>query len=74
MSAPIPTTAASPFGSPNRSNVRVSARTSNSSISSEFDAVMHGDLRRNEFEGSIGKGGPLLDLSSSNGAIRIVRN
>jgi hypothetical protein len=55
-------------------NVRVSARTSNSSISSEFDAVMHGDLRRNEFEGSIGKGGPLLDLSSSNGAIRIVRN
>jgi Toastrack DUF4097 len=55
-------------------NVRVSARTSNSSVNSEFDAVMHGDLRRNEFEGSIGTGGPLLDLSSSNGAIRIVRN
>ncbi len=55
-------------------NVRVSARTSNSSINSDFDAVMHGDLRRNEFEGSIGKGGPLLDLSSSNGAIHIVRN
>jgi DUF4097 and DUF4098 domain-containing protein YvlB len=55
-------------------NVRVSAHTSNSSISSEFDALMHGDLRRNEFEGTIGKGGPLLDLSSSNGSIRIVRN
>jgi Putative adhesin len=55
-------------------NARVSARTSNSSISSEFDAVMHGDLRRNDFDGVIGKGGPLLDLSSSNGAIRIVRN
>jgi hypothetical protein len=55
-------------------NVRVSARTSNSSVTSEFDAVMRGDLRRNELEGSIGKGGPLLDLSSSNGSIKIVRD
>jgi hypothetical protein len=55
-------------------NVRVSAHTSNGSVSSEFEARMHGDLRRNEFEGSIGNGGPLLDLSTSNGSIRIVRN
>ncbi len=55
-------------------NVRISAHTSNSSVTSEFDARTHGELRRNEFEGSIGAGGPLLDLTSSNGAIRIVRN
>jgi hypothetical protein len=55
-------------------NVRISAHTSNASVTTEFDARMHGDMRRNEFEGSIGNGGPLLDLTSSNGSIRIVRN
>ena len=52
-------------------NARISARTSNSSVTSEFDARVHGDLRRNEMEGTIGNGGPLLELSSSNGAIKI---
>jgi hypothetical protein len=56
-------------------NARVSAHTSNSEIDSDFEARAHGTLRRGEFEGSIGSGGgPLLDLSSSNGPIRIVRN
>ncbi len=55
-------------------NVRLLAHTSNSSISSDFDARSHGEVRRNEFDGSIGSGGPLLDLSSSNGPIRIARN
>ncbi len=54
-------------------NVRVSAHTSNSSISSDFDTRVRGDIRHNDFDGSIGSGGPLLDLSSSNGSIRILK-
>jgi hypothetical protein len=55
-------------------NVQISAHTSNSSITSDFDTRMHGNLRRNELEGSIGNGGPLLDLGTSNGAIKILKD
>lgn len=55
-------------------NARLSAHTSNSEIDSEFEAHTSGNIRRNEFEGTIGSGGPLLDLSSSNGPIRVTRN
>ncbi|HEY6346696.1 MAG TPA: DUF4097 family beta strand repeat-containing protein [Bryobacteraceae bacterium] len=51
----------------------VHARTSNSSISSDFDVTAHGFLSRHSLEGSIGSGGPLLDLSTSNGSIRILK-
>ncbi|HEY6346698.1 MAG TPA: hypothetical protein VIY49_34850 [Bryobacteraceae bacterium] len=51
----------------------VHARTSNGAISSDFDVTAHGLLSRHSLEGSIGSGGPLLDLSTSNGAIRILR-
>ena len=49
------------------------ARTSNGSISSDFDVTAHGVLSKHHLEGAIGSGGPLLDLSTSNGAIRILR-
>jgi hypothetical protein len=55
-------------------NVQISAHTSNSSVTSDFDTRMHGDLRRNGLEGSIGNGGPLIDLSTSNGSIKILKN
>jgi DUF4097 and DUF4098 domain-containing protein YvlB len=51
----------------------VHARTSNGRISSDFDVTAHGFLSKHSLEGSIGSGGPLLDLSTSNGAIRILR-
>lgn len=54
-------------------NARVVARTTNAKVTSEFDANVHGEMDRNSFEGTIGSGGPLLDLSSSNGPIHIVR-
>jgi len=54
-------------------NARVTARTSNSSVTSDFDARMHGELRKNEIDGEIGNGGMLLDLSTSNGPIRLLR-
>ncbi len=55
-------------------NSRVSARTSNSSITSDFEMRMDGEFSKNHVEGNIGNGGgALLDLSTSNGGIRILR-
>jgi DUF4097 and DUF4098 domain-containing protein YvlB len=51
----------------------VKARTSNSSISSDFDVTARGEIGKNHLEGSIGGGGRLLDLSTSNGSIRLVK-
>jgi hypothetical protein len=53
---------------------RVRAHTSNASISSDFDVSVHGGtLSKHRMEGTIGAGGPLLDLGTSNGPIRIQR-
>jgi hypothetical protein len=54
-------------------NARISARTSNSSIATEFDLRAHGEISRNRLEGDIGSGGPLIDLSTSNGSIHILK-
>ena len=49
------------------------AHTSNAPISSDFDVSVHGgSLSRHEMNGTIGAGGPLLDLSTSNGAIKLM--
>jgi DUF4097 and DUF4098 domain-containing protein YvlB len=57
---------------PASANARVRAHTSHSPVTSEFDEL-RGDLgrRHSELSGTIGRGGPLLDLESSNGSIRI---
>ena len=48
------------------------ARTSNSSITSDFDInVRAGQLSKSHLEGAIGSGGPLFDLSTSNGHIKV---
>jgi DUF4097 and DUF4098 domain-containing protein YvlB len=54
-------------------DARVSAHTSNAHVTSDFDVRMQGELERHRMEGVIGKGGPLLDLSTSNGSIRLAR-
>jgi DUF4097 and DUF4098 domain-containing protein YvlB len=61
-------------------NARVRASTSHhSSITSDFDTLMRsGDdedrrHRRSDVEGTIGGGGPLIDLSTSNGTIKILK-
>jgi DUF4097 and DUF4098 domain-containing protein YvlB len=51
----------------------VRARNSHGPITSDFDVRGGGFFSKNRLEGSIGKGGPLLDLSTSNGPIRIVK-
>jgi DUF4097 and DUF4098 domain-containing protein YvlB len=60
---------------PAAASARVRAETSHSSITSDFDGLRSGDDRRrhSELHGTIGSGGPLIDLSSSNGSIKILK-
>jgi len=59
---------------PSNAAARVKAVTSNSSIASEFDVAAEGAQTKTRIEGSIGGGGSLLDLSTSNGSIKLVKN
>jgi len=54
-------------------NARVTARTTNSSISSDFEMTLHGEIGRDHMEGTIGNGGPPIDLTTSNGGIRLLK-
>jgi len=54
-------------------NARVSARTSNGKIRSDLDVRSRSEVEKHRLEGTIGAGGPLLDLTTSNGSIRITR-
>jgi DUF4097 and DUF4098 domain-containing protein YvlB len=58
---------------PAGANARVRAYTSHSSVSSEFNELHAESDRRkhSEVEGTIGHGGPLVDLETSNGSIKI---
>ncbi len=59
---------------PAPARARILARTSNSSISSDFDLKMHGEVGKNHVDGEIGSGGgPLIDLATSNGGIRLMK-
>jgi DUF4097 and DUF4098 domain-containing protein YvlB len=59
---------------PDGANARLRASTSNSSITTDFEVTASGTISKTRLEGSIGSGGPVVDLRSSNGAIRIVKN
>ncbi len=58
---------------PNSTSARVHASTTNSSIASDFDVRKQGASDKHHLEGTIGGGGALLDLSTSNGHIRLIR-
>ncbi len=58
---------------PTEPNARIVARTSNASINSDFDIKMAGSISKNHIEGTIGSGGALMDLGTSNGSIRLLR-
>jgi DUF4097 and DUF4098 domain-containing protein YvlB len=58
---------------PESTNAQVSARTSNASVTTDFSIQTHGEISRNHLDGVIGAGGPLIDLSTSNGGIRLLR-
>ena len=54
-------------------NAHIIASTSNSSISSDFDVQVHGEISRHHMDAMLGSGGPTIDLSTSNGGIRLMR-
>jgi DUF4097 and DUF4098 domain-containing protein YvlB len=55
-------------------NADLNAHTSNSSITSDFDVNVHGGtISKRRMEGRIGSGGPMLDLGTSNGSIKLLR-
>lgn len=51
----------------------VRARNSNGPINTDFDVKGEGFISKNRLEGTIGAGGPRLDLTTSNGPIRIMK-
>jgi DUF4097 and DUF4098 domain-containing protein YvlB len=59
---------------PAQAAARVIADTSNSTIRSDFDLPMSEGRRQHHMEGNIGAGGPLVDLTTSNGGIRLVKD
>jgi len=58
---------------PESSAVRVRASTSNSSITSDFQVDQSGTVSKTHLEGTIHGGGPMLDLETSNGSIRLAK-
>lgn len=56
---------------PSSASFAVSARTTGSSVRSEFD--VRGDITKKRIDGKVGAGGPMLDLSTSNGGISLQR-
>ena len=58
---------------PSNVNARVDASTHNSSVSSELDVKSSGSWSKGRLEGTIGSGGPHLELSTSNGPIRLLK-
>ncbi len=60
---------------PAGANGRVRAHTSNSSIDTDFDVSGEGGVHtKHELDGKLGSGGPMIDLSTSNGRIHLVKN
>lgn len=53
-------------------NAELRASTSNGSVSTDYE-VTTSQVSKNRLSGRIGAGGPLIDLSSSNGNIRVTR-
>jgi hypothetical protein len=59
---------------PGNVQANLRAQTSNSSVNTDFDVtVRSGKLSKAHVEGTIGGGGPTIDLSSSNGGIKILK-
>ena len=59
---------------PAASDFSLDASTSNGSINTDFDVSIHGgEISKHHMSGAIGKGGPLMDLHTSNGSIKLLR-
>jgi hypothetical protein len=58
---------------PSEVNAHLSASTSNGSISSDFEMMTRGEVSKHHLEGTLGAGGPTIELQTSNGSVRILR-
>jgi DUF4097 and DUF4098 domain-containing protein YvlB len=58
---------------PDQPNARLIAHTSNSSITSDYEVRTQGSFSKNQMEGTLGSGGALIDLGTSNGSIRLLK-
>ncbi len=58
---------------PEGAGARVRAHTSNSAVSSDYPLNNKSNVSKAHMEGTIGAGGALLDLTTSNGPIRLLR-
>ena len=59
---------------PSNAGARLNATTSShDSIQTDFDMQVRGMMSRHKLEGTLGSGGPLLQLNTSNGSIKILR-
>lgn len=58
---------------PSSAGARVDARSSNSTVSTDFAITSKGEISKKRLQGVIGAGGPTLDLSTTNGPIRILK-
>lgn len=56
---------------PASANVDLEMHTTNGSISTDFPVTMEGTFSRRNMRGTVGKGGPRLRLSTTNGSIRL---
>jgi DUF4097 and DUF4098 domain-containing protein YvlB len=54
-------------------NARISANTSNGSITSDFEVRMRGEFNKHHLDGTLGSGGPMIELETSNGSVHILR-
>jgi hypothetical protein len=59
---------------PPQTSARLKAGTSNSTVSTELNLTGSVTQSKTRLEGTIGSGGPLIDLSTSNGPIKVIRN
>jgi hypothetical protein len=58
---------------PSTANAQVHAHTSHSSAHTDFDLRGQVSWKKNELDGMIGNGGPTVELTSSNGSIRLLK-
>ncbi|MDP8981667.1 MAG: hypothetical protein M3O35_13885 [Acidobacteriota bacterium] len=61
---------------PESASARVQATTTHGSVSSDFDSLRSrgdGRHREHELDGTIGGGGPLIDISTTNGSVKILK-
>jgi DUF4097 and DUF4098 domain-containing protein YvlB len=54
-------------------NARVSARTTNGSASTDLDLRREGQSGKGRLEGTVGSGGSLIDLHTTNGSIKLLK-